>query len=80
MGLLSTRLPNLVALLQPESEDGEAILVRQGCAQSLELALLDPSAGQGVSSGVAATAAGAESDAGGQLKLSRVNSGTLFTP
>ncbi|KAF6258705.1 hypothetical protein COO60DRAFT_1638930 [Scenedesmus sp. NREL 46B-D3] len=54
---LAARLPNLVQLLQPNFDDSEALLLRQGCAQSLELALLDPSAGQSVSSGVAAAAA-----------------------
>jgi hypothetical protein len=54
---LASRLPNLVQLLQPNFDDSEALLLRQGCAQSLELALLDPSAGQSVSSGMAAAAA-----------------------
>jgi hypothetical protein len=54
---LASRLPNLVQLLQPNFDDSEALLLRQGCAQSLELALLDPSAGQSVSGGMAAAAA-----------------------
>jgi hypothetical protein len=37
---LVSRLPNLVQLLQPNFDDSEALLLRQGCAQSLELALL----------------------------------------
>lgn len=60
---LAARLPNLVALLQPNFEDAGALAIRQGCAQSLEIALLDPSAGQGVSVGVAA-ATGTEGQAG----------------
>jgi hypothetical protein len=62
---LASRLPNLVQLLQPNFDDSEALLLRQGCAQSLELALLDPSAGQSVSSGMAAAAAKAEEQAAG---------------
>ncbi|KAF8066245.1 NUP205 [Scenedesmus sp. PABB004] len=41
LAALAARLPNLVPLLQPNFDDGPALLVRQGAAQSLELALLD---------------------------------------
>jgi hypothetical protein len=37
---MASRLPNLVQLLQPNFDDSEALLLRQGCAHSLELALL----------------------------------------
>lgn len=71
MSSLSGRLHNLVALLQPDSEDGAAILVRQGCAQSLELALLDPTFGLGLSTGVAAATTGGDHNAGEQDEQNR---------
>lgn len=63
---LAARLPNLVQLLQPNFDDSEALLLRQGCGHSLELALLDPAAGGSVSSGMAAAAARAEEAAGAE--------------